>query len=61
MADDKPRLQQQVVKDFDYSPRLSVVQTFRKGQSTKGMTKAAIAHGVSIGAIADVPAAAEKE
>lgn len=48
---------QRVVKDFDYSPRLSIVQVFRKGASTKGMTKAAIEHGLSIGAIADTPAA----
>ena len=61
MADDALRLHQQVVKDFAYSPRLSVVQTFKKGEPTKGMTKAAIAHGVSIGAIADAPAAAAKE
>lgn len=55
MADNAPR-EQRVVKDFDYSPRLSVVQVFRKGASTKGMTKAAVERGLSLGAIADTPA-----
>ena len=57
MADDAQRTREmRVVKDFDYSPRLSVVQVFRKGAGTKGMTKAAIERGLSIGAIADIPA-----
>lgn len=60
MADDKPRSRDPLIlKDFEFVPRQSVVQTFRKGDTTKGMTRAAIDHGISIGAIADTPAAKE--
>lgn len=62
MADEKtPASGPQIVKDFTYVPRLSVVQTFRKGADTKTMTKSAIEHGVSVGAITGVPAATAKE
>lgn len=54
MADEQRPREQRVVKDFEYSPRSSVVQTFKKGRSLKGMTKAAIEYGVSVGAIAEV-------
>ena len=40
-----------VVRDFDFSPRANVVQSFRAGEERKDLTRACIKKGLSLGAI----------
>lgn len=59
----EPVARYRVVKSFDYSPRLSVVQSFAKGEEHSGLTKAVIEYGTEAGAlepINETPATKEK-
>lgn len=52
-----------VVKSFDFSPRLTVVQSFAAGEEHAGLTKAVIEYGTGIGAlepVTEAPASKEK-
>lgn len=40
-----------VLRRFDFAPRPNVVQAFKEGQEVRGLTRACVAHGTSLGAL----------
>lgn len=50
-----------VVKTFDYSPRLSVVQSFTKGDEHAGLPQGVIEYGVGIGALEQIASTEKRD
>lgn len=41
----------EITKDFDFSPRANVVQTFKAGEKRSDLTRDCIKHGVKLKAL----------